>query len=550
MAGHAVVEQLVAHGADKVYAVPGESYLAVLDGLYEHNSSVEVIITRQEGGAALMAAAHGQLTGKPGICMVTRGPGATNASIGVHVASQDASPMVLFIGQVPRRNKGNRSFQEVDYSAMFGTIAKEVIEINQADRTPELVARAMNTAISGEPGPVVVVLPEDVLTDETTAPILEPPAPMRSWPHPADIERVVQMLGNARSPVIVVGHTRWTSEACNRLRRFAETSDIPVVAAVRCADVIDNDSEAFVGTLGLRTTPGLAEQLEREADLVILLGTRPDALTLSEFPTLRDPERRAKVVHVYPDPDSLDRIVVADVAIPSPPEEFLNALPQKIPPTAERARWRGVLRALCVNNDALIEMYSAEDPAPAFMAVFNKHIDTNAIVSTGAGNYTGWPQRFHRFSTYPSLAGSQSGAMGYSIPAAVAAALAFPDRRVVAFAGDGCFLMNGQELATVSQYRLDVLVVVVNNSRFGTIRDHQERRFPGRVSGTGLANPDFAALARAYGGDAQQVRTPEEFSIALGEFADSTGLRLIEIQTETDGRVDRRAPSHAQGSRQ
>lgn len=534
IAGHAIVEQLVAFGIDRVFGVPGESYLGVLDGLYEHRDEIEMIITRQEGGAAIMAATHGQVTGRPGVCLVTRGPGATNASIGVHVASQDASPMVLLIGQVPRRALGRNGFQEVDYQAMFGTLAKEVLEINLASRAPELIARALTVAVSGEPGPVVVVLPEDVLLDETDAPIV--PRHPRPDPQPgaAEIACAVELLSAAESPLIIAGSVGWDADTGVLLRAFAEASGIPVATAVRRQDVIDNDSPAYIGTLGLRTTIGL-ESLVSEADTILFLAARPDALSLAntDLHFLTDPNRR--FVHVYPDADVIGRVYPVEVPIVASPKAFLQALPAGIPATPARAAWLARLQA---HYAWALDAAAREEPAASYMRMFDRHFGGDVLTTVGAGNYTAWAQRHHRYTRFPSQIGSHSGAMGVGIPAAAAAGLAMPGRTIVAFAGDGCLLMNGQELSTIARYGLDVLVVLVNNAKYGTIRDHQERRFPDRVVGTDLDNPEFVRFAEAFGARAIRVTTPAEFDEALAELATTKGLRFVEVDL-TDGRQRR-----------
>ncbi|MGB3374837.1 MAG: thiamine pyrophosphate-dependent enzyme [Microbacterium sp.] len=525
IAGHAIVEQLVAFGVDRVFGVPGESYLDVLDGLYEHSDQIEMVVTRQEGGAAIMAATHGQITGTPGVCLVTRGPGATNASIGVHIASQDASPMILLIGQIPRRVEGRHAFQEVDYQAMFGSIAKEVLEINLPQRAPEIIARALTVAVSGQPGPVVVVLPEDVLLEETDAPII--PKHPRPVPQPevAAVERAVVLLSTAKTPLIVAGDIGWNAEARELLTSFAERSHIPVVTTARRQDVVDNDSPAYVGTLGLRTTIGL-DQRVAEADTVVFLATRADPLTLAnaDLHFASNPCRR--YVHVYPDADSIGMVYPADVPIVSAPLPFLCALPEQIAPRPERDDWFNRMQQGYVEA---LQAAAQEEPAASYMGVFDTHFGPDTVITVGAGNYTGFAQRHHRYGRYRSQLGSLSGAMGVGIPAATAAAFAMPDRDVVAFAGDGCFLMNSQELSTISRYGLNVLVLVINNSVYGTIREHQQRRYPGRPSGTDLENPDFVKLAGAYGARAARVTTPDEFDAALAELAQAKGLRLIEI---------------------
>lgn len=526
-AGHAIVEQLVSHGIKRVYGVPGESYLDVLDGLYEYRDEIDTIVTRQEGGAAMMAAAYGQVTGIPGVAMVTRGPGATNASIGVHIASQDASPMVLFIGQIPTFVEQRQAFQEVDYVQMFGGMAKEVLELRESDRAPELVARALNVATSGEPGPVVVVLPENVLTQPTDAPIRPRPQLAQVAPAAADIDRVAAALAEAERPVILLDHVGWEAEFEAPLRAFAEASRIPVVTAVRRQDMLDNASPAFAGTLGLKTTAGIEARLA-EADVLVLLGARPDGLTFANAELGANDITDQRLIQVYPDADVIGRVYAVEIGIAAPVGAVLAALPEQVGGADAREGWFSTMREAYLTSYR--ETAAANEPRiREYMEAFNKHAAADAIVTVGAGNYTAWPQRHREFAGYPSLIGSASGAMGYGVPAAVAAAFEFPERQVYAFAGDGCFLMNGQELSTMHRYGLNVMVIVVNNNRYGTIRAHQDREYPGRVVGTDLENPDFTALARAYGAEARAVSTPAEFDAAMAELADRPGLRFIEI---------------------
>lgn len=512
LAGHAVVEQLVALGADRAFGVPGESYLAVLDGLYDHADKLPFVITRQEGGAAMMAAAHGQLTGRPGVAMVTRGPGATNASIGVHVASQDSSPMLLLIGQVPTTQLGTRAFQEVDYRQMFGDLAKGVVELNHAGRVCEQVTGAWVLAMTGDPGPVVVVMPEDILATPTENPTLSGPAACRSTV--TGVEEIRDALAEARRPLVLVSGNAWSPDGCDALRGLAEKSALPVATATRRQDILDNRSEAFVGTLGLQTTPGLAS-LAREADVVLLLGSRPDGLTAEDGDWLTTGPSGRRLLHVYPDPKVLGSIYWADVKLAARPDDVARALAEgaSLPASQQRIAWCHRLRQHWVAQR--INRVDPLHPA-AFMAALDEHVAPDAVFTAGAGLYTGWHQRHREYIAYPSQVATQSGSMGYGLPAAIAAAFALPSREVVAFAGDGCFLMNGQELSTAVRYGLGLTVVVVNNGVYGTIRRHQERRFPGRASGTDLHNPDFAALARAYGAWAATVRTPEEFGASLG----------------------------------
>ncbi|HEX6352276.1 thiamine pyrophosphate-dependent enzyme [Actinophytocola sp.] len=517
LAGHALVEQLLACGVDLAFCVPGESYLPVLDGLYAHRDKVRLITARQETGAAMMAAAYGKLTGRPGVCLVTRGPGATNASGGVHVARQDAVPMLLLVGQVPTTNRDRVAFQEVDIRAMFAPLAKAVYRVDVPDRVPELVARAMVTAVSGEPGPVVLELPEDVLSASTAAEVVPAVPPVVPAPDPADIHTVVRILREAERPLLVVGGSGWTVEATVNVRLFAEAAGIPLATAVRHQDLVDHRSPVFAGTLGLNTTAGLARAVG-DADVLAFVGTRPDALTVDDFQLLEVPAPKQKLLHVHPDPDVLQQVHRADLAIVAGPARFAAALPRE---HGQPSAWLTRLRDNYLRG-----------PEPSVAAEFMRVLDERVpdpIISTGAGAYTAWPQKHHRFTTYPSQLGTQSGSMGFGLPAAVAAQLVHPDRPAVAFAGDGCFLMTGQELSTAVRYGLAPLVIVVNNGSYGTIRDHQTRRFPGREFGTSLVNPDFAAFARAFGALGERVRTPDEFAAALDRTLGKAALIEIDI---------------------
>ena len=495
LAGHAVVEQLMALGADRAFGVPGESFLAVLDGLHDHTEELSFVVARQEGGAAMMAAAHGQLTGRPGIAMVTRGPGATNASIGVHVAAQDSSPMLLLVGQVPTKQLGTRAFQEVDYRQMFGDLAKGVVELDHADRVCEQVTRAWTLAVAGDPGPVVVVMPEDILSTSTACALQ--PAPAASG-GPDDVEQIRDALAHARRPLVVVSGNAWSPDGRDALRELAERSALPVASATRRQDILDNRSEAFVGTLGLQTTPGLAN-LAGQSDVVLLLGARPDGLTAEDGDWLTSSRGGRRLLHVYPDPDVLGAVYPADVALAGRPDDVARALLDSLttaplPESDERTAWCRQLRQLRIDSRT-----TEVDPLhPAsYMAALAEQVAPDAVLTAGAGLYTSWHQQHRDYTAYPSQIATHSGSMGYGLPAAIAAAFALPAREVVAFAGDGWFLMNGQELSTAVRYGLGITVVVVNNGVYGTIRRHQERRFPGRPSGTALENPDFAALAHA-----------------------------------------------------
>lgn len=521
LAGHALVEQLLAYDVDLAFCVPGESYLPVLDGLYTHRDRVRLVTARQETGAAMMAAAYGKLTGRPGICLVTRGPGATNASGGVHVARQDAVPMVLLVGQVPTTNRDRVAFQEVDIRAMFAPLAKAVYRIDDPDRVPELVARAMVTSVSGQPGPVVLELPEDVLSASTGAPVVAAVPPVVPAPALDDVHAFVRALTTAERPLLVIGGSGWTVEATRQVRGFAEAAGIPLATAVRHQDLADHRSPVFVGTLGLNTTLGLAKAVA-DVDVLAFVGTRPDALTVDDFELLDVPVPKQKLLHVHPDPDVPQQVYRADLAIVAGPSRFAAALPVvEAGEPGEAQPWLDRLRENYLRGHS-------PSLAAEFMRVLDERVP-DPIISTGAGAYTGWPQRHHRFTTYPSQLGTQSGSMGFGLPAAIAAQFVHPARQAVAFAGDGCFLMTGQELSTAVRYGLEPLVIVVNNGSYGTIRDHQTRRFPGREFGTDLVNPDFAAYARAFGAHGERVRTPDEFAAALDRSLGRAALIEIDV---------------------
>lgn len=526
IAGHALVEQLVALGADTVFCVPGESFLGVLDGLYEAREHLRVVTNRQEGGAAMMASAYGQLTGRPGIAMVTRGPGATNASIGLHMANQDANPMLLFVGQVPLAEIDRRSFQEVDYRLMFAQIAKEVVEIRDPHRVPEYVARAWRTAITGEPGPVVVVLPEDMLRVETAAVIVPSSAPLRPVPDPGSVAAVDAALRSAERPLVVVGGSAWSDAGVAALAGLVEQTGLPFATAFRRQDLIDNTAPGYVGGFGPLSTLGLAQAV-READVVLLLGTRPDEQTTAGW--LDDPVPATRVLHVHPEPGLLGKLLPTEVGVVADPGEFAVAWTE-IAEAGSAGAWTAWRTRLRANLEHVRSGATGSALAADYMEILNELLPPDAVLSVGAGAYTFWAQRLHDYTRYRTCLGSASGAMGYGLPAAVTAKLLQPEREVVAFAGDGCFLMNGQELATAVQNDLDLTVIVINNEVYGVIRDHQRREFPGRPVATELRNPDFAALARAYGAFGAKVTTPEELRAAWAARPGAGVPSLIEIQ--------------------
>jgi acetolactate synthase-1/2/3 large subunit len=526
--GRILVDQLLIHGVDRAFCVPGESYLEVLDALYDVDDRIQLVVARQEGGASFMAAAHGKLTGRPGICFVTRGPGATNASIGVHSALQDSSPMILFVGQVPRRHSTRGAFQEVDFRQMFAPLAKAVFQVESAQRMPELIARAFHTAISGQPGPVVVALPEDVLVEVAEAADASPVGVVRPAPAAHQIERFEALLSEAERPLLVVGGAGWDSSSIAAVSGFAAAHHVPVATAFRFQDLVDNTGEHYAGTLGLGAVPGLDDHV-READLVMLVGHRADSISFRDYALLDVPRPAQRFVHVHPDLGELGRVYQPDLAINASVSEFTSVLAQ-VRLTASPTRQEWVHKVHSTYLDALVNAPAVGDIDPrALIEALQRHAPADTIITNGAGAYATWPQRYYRFRHHPSQLAPQSGAMGYGLPAAVAAALAEPHRTVVAFAGDGCFLMNGQELATAARYDLPILVIVVNNSRYGTIRLHQERRYPGRVSGTDLVNPDFVAFARAFGADAERVETVAGFERAVQRALAARRLTVVEL---------------------
>jgi len=531
--GRILVESLRIHGVDTIFCVPGESYLDVLDALYDARD-VKVIVCKHEGAAANMAEADGKLTGRPGICFVTRGPGATHASVGVHTARQDSTPMILFIGQVHRGFRDREAFQEVDLRQMFGPLAKWAAEIDDPARIPEYVARAFQTATSGRPGPVVLALPEDVLTQAVRVADVSPFRPAQSAPLAADLAALRSELALAQRPLVIVGGGGWTSDACRDVMAFAESNGLPVAASFRRQDLFDNGNDHYVGHLGLGIDPRLAENV-RAADLLIAIGSRLGDVTTGGYRLIESPRPKQRLVHVHADPEELGRVFQADVAINSGMPAFAAAL-QTLAAFKNPlwSSWRTELRRNLVAFGQ-VPAPSAEYRGVHLATVVAHLADVlprDAIVSNGAGNYTVWVHRFHRYRQFGTELAPTSGSMGYGFPAAVAAKLRHPKRTVVCFAGDGCFLMYPQELATAAQHGVAVIVIVVNNGMYGTIRMHQERRFPGRVSGTDLATPDFVALARSFGAFAERVEKTEDFAGAFVR-AQSAGVpALLELRVD------------------
>lgn len=535
--GQILIDQLLAQGVDRVTCVPGESYLAALDALYD--SGVEVIACRNEGGAAIMAEAYGKLTGRPGVCFVTRGPGATNASHGVHIAMQDSTPMILFVGQVDRSMREREAFQEIDYRGMFGAISKWVVEIDSAARVPELVARAYRVAMQGRPGPVVIALPEDMLVE--TCAVADAPRvdPAQAWPAPADMEALQALLAQAKTPIAVLGGSGWDAEACAAFAAFAERARLPVATSFRRASLFDADHPLYAGDLGIGPDPCLKKRVA-EADVVLLVGGRLSEMPSGSYTLLDVPVPRNKLVHVHPGAEELGRVYQPALGIQAGPRAFAAALATLS--LSKDPAWAGS------GEQAHAEYLDWTDTARTLpggfqygevVAWLRDRLPRDAIICNGAGNYAGWLHRHHRFHTYGTQLAPTSGSMGYGVPAAVLAKRQMPERTVVAFAGDGCFLMNGQEFATAVQYDAPIVVVVLDNSQYGTIRMHQERDYPGRVVATQLKNPDFAAMAQAFGGHGERVVRTEEFAPAFERALASGKPAILHCM------LDPRAQSHA-----
>jgi acetolactate synthase-1/2/3 large subunit len=542
--GQILVDALQVHGVDTAFGVPGESYLDVLDAL--HDSNIRFVINRQEGGAAFMAEAYGKLTGKPGICFVTRGPGATNASIGVHTAYQDSTPMILFIGQVGTDFMDREAFQEIDYRRMYGQMAKWVAQIDRADRIPEYIARAFQVATSGRPGPVVLALPEDMLIAQAEVADTRRYQPVQASPSAAQIDTLRSMLLEAKKPLLLLGGGTWTDEACADVQKFAEANGLPVACAFRFQDLLDNDHPQYVGDVGIGINPKLAARV-KEADVLIAFGPRLGEMTTSGYSLLASPVPKQRLVHIHPDPQELGSVYQAELMIAGGAPETARMLAAMEP--VDASAWRHTV------EEAKAELRAWQEQPPIFkdgtlspkppldlwqlVQDLQATLPHDTIITNGAGNYATWAHRFWRYGAMRTQLAPTSGAMGYGVPAGVAAKIVDPQRTVVTFAGDGEFMMTGQELATAVQYRAGLILIVFNNNMFGTIRMHQEREYPGRVSGTELHNPDFAALARAYGGQGEVVEKTADFAPALQRavaFANERKLPAV-IELRYDGNL-------------
>ena len=531
--GRILVDGLRIHGVDRLFCVPGESYLDVLDALYD-TPQIAVVVAKHEGAAANMAEADGKLTARPGICFVTRGPGATHASVGLHTAYQDSTPMILFVGQVQRDVRGREAFQEVEFRQLFAPIAKWVAEIETADRIPEYLLRAFQIATSGRPGPVVLALPEDVLAEQASVADTRPFCAAQAKPGEADFARVHGELQRATQPILIVGGSCWSDEGCAALARFAQANTLPVLSSFRRQDLIDNDHACYVGHLSLGMPPHL-QQRAKTADLVIALGTRLGDITTMTYTMLPAPRLAARLVHVHPEPTELNRVYQADVAIAASPSAAAMRLAELEPISAPR--WSAWTASARQEYEKFIQVPQAPRRG-VDLAVVIRHLATtlppNAIVTNGAGNFTVWVHRFFTYKQPRTELAPTSGAMGYGFPASIAASLRHPDRVTVCVAGDGDFLMYSQELATAAQYGARVIVLIANNGMYGTIRMHQDRRFPGRVSGTMLAGPDFVALAKSFGAHAERVETTDAFAPAFDRACASGRSAVLDLVTDPD----------------
>ena len=548
MGGHLLVECLVAQGVTHAFGVPGESYLAVLDGFHKYQDQIEFVICRQEGGAAFMADAQGRLTGRPGVCFVTRGPGATNASIGVHTAFQDSTPMVLFVGDVATETRDREAFQEVDFCSFFGPstkgMAKRVERIDDAKRIPEYVARAFATAMNGRPGPVVLVLPEDMLTHEVTARPLPKLAPVEAWSDPGSLRQLREMLLAAKRPFVIAGGGGWTPQSAQALQRFAENWQLPVGNAFRFQDTFDNFHPLYAGDVGIGINPKLSQRI-KDSDLILAIGPRLGEMTTSGYTLLDVPKPKQKLVHIHASAEELNRVYAADLAICA----TMNAAARSLevltaPPTVPWTDWAAQANAdykANIQPQTLTDLPNDSSNGlvnmPEVVAALQRHLPSDAVLTNGAGNFASWVHRYYQHhglsKGFKTQLAPTVGAMGYGVPAGIGAAI-ISKRVAFTIAGDGDFLMNGQELATASQYGAKSIVVLLNNGMYGTIRMHQEREFPTHNMGSNLRNPNFADLAKAYGYEGIRISKTEEFEPALLAALQREQGTLIEIMLDPE----------------
>ena len=524
--GQILIDQLKIQGVERVFCIPGESYLPALDGLY--GSGIETVVGRQEGGVAMMAEASGKLTGRPGVAFVTRGPGATNASAGVHIAFQDSTPMVLFIGQVDSSQRDREAFQEVDYKKMFTPLAKWVAEIDKTDRIPEYVSRAFSMAVSGRPGPVILSLPEDILFAKSN--VIDAPKikPLRQMVSEIDVKEIITKLKNASNPFIIVGGSGWSLEASKSLGKFAKSLGVPVGTSFRCQDYLDNYHPNYVGDVGIGINPELLKRIKM-ADCILVLNARLGEMTTGGYSMFDIPKTKQYLIHIHPDPNELGSVYQPDIGLVCNSADFIQKAAeiskdsQRKPPIKERKSYEAWQKIITTPGDVKMEIV---------IKTLSETISEKTIITNGAGNYNGWLHRYFKYRGWRTQVGSTSGSMGYGLPAAVAAKLMYPNNEVICLSGDGCFQMTMQEFGTACQYGLNIIVIISNNSIYGTIRMHQEREFPGRPSGTSMLNPNFADLAKSYGGYGEVVLKTNQFLSALERAREANKPAIIDLRTD------------------
>ena len=529
-AAEVLVDQLQIHGVRHVFCVPGESYLAVLDAF--HDSNLNVTVCRQEGGACMMAEAIGKVTGHPGVCFVTRGPGATNASHGIHIAQQDSTPLVMFVGQVARDMREREAFQEVDYKAFFGSMTKWTTEIDDPTRVPEIVSRAFYTAANGRPGPVVVSIPEDMLTERVAVPDAKPFAFIETSPGPDEMKKFADLLSAARAPIMLLGGSRWSQAASHAVGRFAQKYSVPVATTFRRAHLFDSHNPCYAGDLGIGPNPKLLARI-KSADLVVVVGGRLGELPSQSYTLFDIPQPQVPLVHVHPGAEELGRVYSPQLAIHATPTAFAAALDTLELPASVGGQGPAAHADWIEWTEKPTEQPGSVNFGAA-MIWLRENLPPDAIICNGAGNYAAWIHRFFRMRRFGQHVAPASGSMGYGVPAAVAMKRLHPDRTVVCIAGDGDFLMNGQEFATAVQYDLPITIIINDNGLYGTIRMHQEREYPGRISATDLRNPDFAAYARAFGGYGASVERTEDFPAAFKEAQASGKPAIIRLKIDPE----------------
>lgn len=533
--GHILVDQLNTHGVKHVFCVPGESYLAVLDGL--HDSDIQVTVCRQEGGAAIMAESHGKLTGKPGICMVTRGPGASNAYAGIHIAMQDSTPLIMFVGQIETGMREREAFQEMDYKAVFGSQTKWTTEIDHVDRIPEIISRAFHIATSGRPGPVVIALPEDMLVQ--TAISISPPKyqVIEQTISAQQLDEITQQLSTAKKPIAILGGSRWDADSVKNFQQFAAQNNLPVAVQFRRQMLFPTSHPCFVGDVGLGCNPALIEYI-KQSDLVLMVGGRMSEVPSQSYTLLPipGPKQGQTLIHVHPDINELNRVYRANISVNASGKAFSNAVKniQALDSNESKQQLQDLRKKYQQWTDPLAVEIPGDLQMGQVMHYLAQNLPSDSIMCNGAGNYATWLHRYYPFNEYGTQLAPTSGSMGYGLPAAVAAKRVNPDKTVVCFAGDGCFLMHGQEFATAVQYDLPIIVLLIDNSMYGTIRMHQEMHYPARISATNLHNPDFAAYAKAFGGHGETVTSTEEFAAAFERAVDSNLPAIIHCKIDPE----------------